>query len=242
MVATNARKSGGGSLLTVTRAAVNDIVDVLARHNPGLSKSSLKTTGKAVAALSAVAARLSPEQQRRIVDHQKGLGKAMEEIVAWLANTKGPRGKLVSLDVSRPLEVSKGTGLGALINQAEGLKRLAEYGTPTRLEDWAGPVAGPGQIEREFGTKRSTLHDWQRRGAVVGLLKGERKHVYPLAQFIDGRPVEGVSQIVKIIGNPRVAWLWLTRSHPTGDRTPPLGRLKAGHMDEVIAAAERDFG
>ena len=88
----------------------------------------------------------------------------------------------------------------------------------------------------------STLHDWQKRGAVIGLLKGERKHVYPLAQFIDGRPIEGMAQITKVIPNPRAAWLWLTRPHPTEDGTPPLERLKEGRIAEVAAAAERDFG
>ncbi|WP_436285933.1 antitoxin Xre/MbcA/ParS-like domain-containing protein [Rhizobium sp. LjRoot258] len=53
-------------------------------------------------------------------------------------------------------------------------------------------------METRFGTKRSTLHDWQKRGAVIGLLRGERKHVFPIAQFVDGRPIEGMSEITKI--------------------------------------------
>ncbi len=56
------------------------------------------------------------------------------------------------------------------------------------------------------------LHDWQRRGAVIGLLKGERKHVFPLAQFVDGRPVEGMPQVTPIIRNPPVAWQWLIQT------------------------------
>jgi len=141
-----------------------------------------------------------------------------------------------------PVEESQGEGFGELLPAEEGRKRVAAYATPVRLEDWAGSVAGPGKIERDFGTRRSTLHDWQKRGAVIGLLKGERKHVYPLAQFIDGRPIEGMARITKIIANPRAAWLWLTRPHPTGDKTPPLERLKQGRIAEVAAAAERDFG
>ena len=76
-------------------------------------------------------------------------------------------------------------------------------------------MAGPGEIERDFGTKRSTLHDWQKRGAVIGLLKGERKHVYPLAQFIDGRPIEGMTRITKVVQIRAPLWLWLTSPHPT---------------------------
>jgi hypothetical protein len=242
MGATNARKSGAASQLSVSRATVADIVDVLAKHNPGLSKSALETTGKAVAALSAAAARLSPEQQRQIVDHEKDLTKAMEDVVTGLTTTGASAEKLIPLRVHTPVQESKGAGLGKLLDHREGLRRLANYATPTRLEDWAGPVAGPGEIEKRYGTKRSTLHDWQKRGAIIGLLKGERKHVYPLAQLIDGRPVPGMSQITRMIGNPRVAWLWLTRPHPTGDGTAPLDRLKHGRVGEVVEAAERDFG
>ena len=128
------------------------------------------------------------------------------------------------------------------MGREEGLRRSADYATPKRLEDWAGPVAGPGELQRDYGIKRSTLHAWHKRGAIVGLLKGERKHVFPLQQFIDGRPVEGMAQITRVIDNSRAAWLWLMHPHPTGDHTSPLERLKCGKVAEVMAAAERDFG
>lgn len=123
----------------------------------------------------------------------------------------------------------------------EGPRQLAAYATPARIEDWAGPVAGPAVIEKIFGTKRSTLHDWQKRGAAIGLLKGERKHVFPLAQFVDGRPVKGMSDVTRIVGNPRAAWQWLIQPRP-GLGGTFLDRLKAGKIDEVVAAAEQDFG
>jgi hypothetical protein len=41
-----------------------------------------------------------------------------------------------------------------------------------RIEEWAGPAAGPVELERDYGIRRSTLHNWQRHGAVIGLLKG----------------------------------------------------------------------
>lgn len=127
----------------------------------------------------------------------------MEAAVADLAG-KGER-PLTVLKIDRPVEVSQGAGMGDLLDIDEGRRRLTAYAVPSRIEDWAGPVAGPVEIEKMFGTKRSTLHDWQKRGAVIGLLKGERKHVFPLAQFVDGRPVKGMSDVTRIIGNPRTA-------------------------------------
>ena len=238
-MAQTARKSGGDSRLAVNPAAMDDILKVLARHNPRLSKSALKATGRVMAAISAATAQLTAEQHRQIVFHEQELAEAVEAVVADLA-AKGEH-PLTALKVARPVEVGKGAGLGNLLDLDEGRRRLAAYATPTRIEDWAGPVAGPAEIEKIFGTKRSTLHDWQRRGAVIGLLKGERKHVFPLAQFVDGRPVKGMSEVTRIVGNPRAAWQWLIQPKPSIGGTP-LDVLKAGKIDEVVAAAERDFG
>lgn len=242
MAVSNARKSSLASPRGATGTAAEAVVDLLARENPKLSKSALKATGRAVAAFTAAAGRLSREQQRRIVAHEKVLEQAMEKLVSELASHSAISPDSMVTNVEGPVEESKGEGLGELLSMKEGQRRVAALATSTRLEDWAGPVAGPSEIERDYGTKRSTLHDWQKRGAVIGLLKGERKHVFPLAQFVDGRPVEGMSQITRIISNPRVAWLWLIRAHPSDDRLPPLERLKAGRVDEVVAAAEQDFG
>ena len=238
MVAT-VRKSGPEKQVNVSRAAVADILDVLARHNPGISRRVLKGKSKVVAAVTAAAVRLSDEQQRQILAHEENLVEAMGTAVADLADKSSEN--LIQLELDKPVEVSQGQGLGELLDEDEGRKRIAAIAAPVRLEDWAGPVAGPNEIERTYGTRRSTLHDWHKRGAVIGLLKGERKHVFPLAQFVDGRPVEGMSEVTRVIANPRVAWQWLTQAKPSiGGK--PLDRLKQGHIAEVVAAAERDFG
>jgi hypothetical protein len=233
------RKSQVDTRIGVNPAAVADVLKVLARHNPGLSKPALAATGKVMAVVSAVAARLSVEQQRRIAADETELAHIVEAAVAELAAK--PDRPLAEVPVEKPVEVSRGAGLGQLVDMDEGRRRLAEFATPTRIEDWAGPVAGPGDIEKKFGTKRSTLHDWHKRGAVIGLLKGERKHVFPLAQFVDGRPIEGMPQVTKIIRNPRVAWQWLIQPKPSIGGTP-LDNLKRGNLGEVLDAAERDFG
>jgi hypothetical protein len=238
MVAT-VRKSGPEKQVNVSRAAVADILDVLVRHNPGISRTVLRSKSRVVAAVTAAAVRLSDEQQRQILAHEENLVEAMGTAVADLADRSSEN--LIQLELDKPVEVSQGEGLGELLDEDEGRKRISAIAAPVRLEDWAGPVAGPSEIERTYGTRRSTLHDWHKRGAVIGLLKGERKHVFPLAQFVDGRPVEGMSEVTRVIGNPRVAWQWLTQAKPSiGGK--PLDLLKQGHIAEVVAAAERDFG
>ncbi|MDP3411089.1 hypothetical protein [Bosea sp. (in: a-proteobacteria)] len=233
------RRVQTGGRIAVDPAALADVLKVLARHNPGLSKTALEATGKVVAVVSAAASRLSVEQQRRVAGSDNELARAVEAVVEGLATGAGR--KLIELPVEKPVEVSQGPGLGRAVDLDEGRRRLAEFATTVRLEDWAGPVAGPGDIEKMFGTKRSTLHEWQKRGALIGLLKGERKHVFPLAQFVDGRPVEGMSQVTKIIAHPRVAWQWLIQTKPSLGEAP-LDALKNGRVEEVLEAASRDFG
>jgi hypothetical protein len=105
------------------------------------------------------------------------------------------------------------------------------------IEDWAGEVAGSTYLEEKLRIPRSTLHRWQRRGEVVALRKGGRKHVFPLAQFIDGRPVPGISGVLSAIANPRLAWFWLSRPSPELYGRIPIEMLREDIVEDVVRAA-----
>ena len=105
------------------------------------------------------------------------------------------------------------------------------------IEDWAGEVAGSTYLEEKLRIPRSTLHRWQRRGEVVALRKGGRKHVFPLAQFIDGRPVPGISEVLSAIANPRLAWFWLSRPSTELDGRVPIEMLREDRVEDVVRAA-----
>ncbi|WP_245269052.1 antitoxin Xre/MbcA/ParS toxin-binding domain-containing protein [Mesorhizobium sp. WSM2561] len=106
-----------------------------------------------------------------------------------------------------------------------------------RIAEWAGPVAGPTYLERTFGIPRSTLHWWQRHNDVVALRRGARRHVFPLAQFIDGRPAPGIRHVLSSISNPRLAWLWLIRPSPFLGGRVPIEMLREDLSAEVVSAA-----
>ncbi|WP_348627040.1 antitoxin Xre/MbcA/ParS toxin-binding domain-containing protein [Mesorhizobium sp. WSM3873] len=105
------------------------------------------------------------------------------------------------------------------------------------IEDWAGEVAGSTYLEEKFRIPRSTLHRWQRRGEVVALRKGGRKHVFPLAQFVDGRPAPGIGEVLAAITNPRLAWFWLTRPSPELDGRTPIEMLREDMIEDVVRVA-----
>jgi hypothetical protein len=116
--------------------------------------------------------------------------------------------------------------------------------TPTlvRPDDWAGPVAGPTLLERHYGMARSTLFRWQKRGEAISFRTGGKKHVFPLRQFVDGRPANGIADVIARFSDQKAAWRWLiTPSNELGGDAP-IDRLTRGDVSRVIevTASEGD--
>lgn len=236
MAAAHARRSTAQGSTKVVSPATADLIGMFVQRNPKSSRGELTEVGKLVAEFSATAAKLSPAARKRLIARKAQFKKFIAEIAA--ESEAAPAMKLVA---KAPAEVSQGAGLGQVLSTDEGRARLAEYATPAKVEDWAGPLAGPTELERNFGVARSTLHNWQKQGAVIGLLVGVRKHAFPTEQFVDGRPVAGLGLVVEAVGEPRTAWLWLREPNPELGGVAPLARLKAGATDRVVEVARSNF-
>jgi uncharacterized protein (DUF2384 family) len=181
---------------------------------------------------------LSPEHQRAIEVTGDQLSGLMLKFILSLSD-KGPsiprtgaNGRESSLSPSPNLDPA---GTSSRKNRDETSCFEAML-----IEDWAGRVAGQTFLEKNFCIPRSTLHWWQRRNDVIALRKGERKHVFPLAQFVDGRPAAGIRDVLSYIESSRLAWFWLTRPSQALDGRVPIEMLKQDLVTEVISAA-REF-
>jgi hypothetical protein len=105
-------------------------------------------------------------------------------------------------------------------------------------DDWAGPVAGPTEIERFYGIPRSTLYRWQKLNEVVAIRsRTSSKPVFPLRQFLDGRPVDGLAAVIAIYRDQRTAWKWLIDPNSDFDGKSPLDMLLIGETQLVVNAA-----
>ena len=237
MTAARARRPTGQSAAKMASPAAADLISMFAQRNPKSSCGDLTEVGNLVAEFSATAANLSPAARRRLIARKERFKKLIVEISAQPEAAPKP----LTLVAKADAEIGQGEGLGKVLSPAEGRARIAGYATPTRVEDGAGPLAGPTELERDFGVARSTLHTWQKHGAVIGLLVGVRKHAFPKEQFVDGRPVTGLGAIVEAIGDLRAAWLWLREPNPGFAGVTPLARLKAGAIDKVIEMARSNF-
>ncbi|WP_242187210.1 antitoxin Xre/MbcA/ParS toxin-binding domain-containing protein [Sphingomonas sp. CARO-RG-8B-R24-01] len=210
----------------------------LQQHNPGAPAGNVRTMAKIIAVVSDVLAELPDAKRRKLVNAKGELREAL------IQATRGARRSSTRryVEEAGKVETSQGSGLGERVSLEEGRVRLDRYATAKPLDSWAGPVAGAGEIEEQLGIPRSTLSNWQQRGVVIGLLRGERKLAYPLEQFVDARPLEGISDVLKVAPDARSAWLWLRQQHGALNEHTPLEILRTkGGRQRVAQVADRDF-
>jgi hypothetical protein len=216
-----------------------EIRAIFVHRNPRIPAHALTPLAKLVTTFAGVVAELAADQREKIPTSKAVLRTML--LKATRMRVEPDEDGLRNADMEQAVEHHQGTGVGELLSLEEGRERLAKYVQTRPLESWAGPVAGPSEIEKQLHVARSTLNEWHRRGVVIGLLRGERKHVYPLDQFIDGRPMQGIADVAMIAPDERAAWLWLRQPHGRFDMRLPLDLLRMGQRHEVIQAAERDF-
>ncbi len=230
MATSHARKSP-------TFGGADDLIGAFAKQSPTASRTRLTRLSRAAALLTA----LTDDQLQAFAAAKAALPDLVNRILAQTrTETKPP--ERISLQGVGPVVEMEGDDPGDLLSEEEGLRRLYAYAKPSPLEDWAGPTAGPVDIERTLEIPRSTLHHWQRKGLIIGLLNGVRKNVFPLDQFVDGKPLAGLAEVLTIIDHPRVTWRWMRTPHPLLGGAKPLTRLKQGRVEEVLRAAQTNFG
>lgn len=220
----------------VRNLRIGDLQTALANTNPKASKADLHSIAVLTSAAVEVLISLTRTELRELVREPKYLRTALKE-----ATRLGLAGERAHIEPKGRTLKSRGAGLGERLSLAEGRARLEDYATPGPIERWAGPVAGAGEIEQRLGVGRSTLNTWVKRGAVIGLLRGERKLAYPLEQFVDNRPLEGLAEVVRLAPDPRGAWLWLRQSNAALKGKTPLEVLRSGGKPAVLEAAAADL-
>lgn len=210
-----------------------EVQTALRAHNPHAPVRELRTMAQIVSIVVDFVADLPKAERSEIVRGRGPFRAALAEAAQSLGRTH--------IEDGSKTERTRGTGLGELLSVEEGRARLDRYATAKPMEDWAGPVAGAGEIETRLGIKRTTLNSWYKQGAVVGLLRGQRKLAYPLEQFIDARPLEGLGEVLRLAPDARSAWLWMRQPHAAFDGQTPLALLAKRDADQVHKAAQRDF-
>ncbi|TIO30958.1 MAG: hypothetical protein E5X89_25800 [Mesorhizobium sp.] len=212
-----------------------EVERALARRAP--SRKTSISAGKIAGGVAAAVALLPPVHLRAIEDMQDDLPRLAAEFVQSLAAKAMLRlemniGSRPSDPPAAPPTVGPRQILQSLPDQRDVLDTMS-------FEDWAGHVVGQTYLEAQLHIPRSTLHLWRRHNAVIALRAGSRKHVFPLAQFVDGRPVPGIRDVLSHIANPRQAWFWLNNPSPCLDGRIPVALLRQELVTEVVSALRR---
>lgn len=141
----------------------------------------------------------------------------------------------------RTTELDVGDGLGEEVSSVEAEGLLRSIASPLALEDWAGEVISGDELASRLPMDDAELSIWQRSKRLVALEDARGRRVFPTEQLVDGKPLTGLEDVVRLVGDERAAWLWLRQPNGVLDRNRPLDILKAGGLQEVLQAASRDF-
>lgn len=224
----------GGSLAERVSAEVSNAL----KGEKNFGDASVALSALIAGEMADVLAGLPVEQRQKINTRSAELLQRVRQTVEGFGQE---RAGTIAPTVPSETEVSKGEGLGKTVSSLQGERALDAIVVSRKLEDWAGPVAGATELSRQYGVARSSLHRWQHDDDVIGLLKGTKKHVYPVEQFVDGRPVRGLRDVIKHAGSHRVAWLWLIQRNPVLGGSRPVDLLKKDRVNEVTDAAASYF-
>lgn len=118
---------------------------------------------------------------------------------------------------------------------------MASIVTRAPVESWAGVVADAEATAARLGVTLDKLSGWLEEGRIISVAPLDSENVYPIEQFVDGRPVKGLRELVAICPAPRSAWLWLRQPHVFFDGRTPLAALSSGDQEGAIECAHRDF-
>ena len=100
-------------------------------------------------------------------------------------------------------------------------------------------ILGVSETAARLGVSRTTVYDWVHRKTLLAWRSTKRGLSIPAAQILgSGRVVPGLAEVVDVIGDPELAWAFLTQEWPfEGAVARPFDLLKAGRIEEVLDAA-----
>ncbi|MGF1527409.1 MAG: hypothetical protein ACFCBW_11535 [Candidatus Competibacterales bacterium] len=123
----------------------------------------------------------------------------------------------------------------------------ARLGSHTRKSREVNLLSSDEVAERAGVKSRQSIHDWLKKGRIIGWEGAKRGLVFPAAQLDErGRPLAGLEQIRPFFADGYAAWVWLTTPLRALEGDEPLDRLRERDVEQVVAAAlgdaQGDFG
>lgn len=100
-------------------------------------------------------------------------------------------------------------------------------------------LIGVSEAAERLEVSRTTVYEWAAKRTLLAWKSTKRGLSIPAAQILGpGKVVPGLARVLDCIGDPELAWAFLTQEWPFADETArPLDKLLAGRVDDVMNAA-----
>ena len=125
------------------------------------------------------------------------------------------------------------------VQKAETGRRIAKRTRMGKDED----LLTSEQFAARAGLKtRQSVHDWLRKGRIIGWQGAKRGYDFPARRFDEhGQLLEGLDRITPLFEDGYAAWCWLSAPVTALDGAEPLDLLCEGAVTLVEAAARGDL-
>lgn len=118
--------------------------------------------------------------------------------------------------------------------------RLKGLRAKSELLKSEGGVITSSQVAELLGISRQAVDKRRRQGKLLAVSLGKRGYFYPIWQFFEDGVLPGFEQIMNLLESydPWMKMIFmLNANHYLGNQSP-LEKLREGHLDEVIKAAQ----
>ena len=192
-------------------------------------------------------ARVGAEKVRELegVLHEAASCLSPAHVAALVAHPDAVRSSLAAAadvltpdDAGRPALATIGGDEPRRVDAEEAAGRLAARTRASARET----LLTSDELAARVGLKtRQSVHDWLKKGRIVGWRGARRGHVFPAGQLDErGRPFDGLDRVAGLFDDGYAAWVWLTTEVSSLDGATPLTLLAGGEIDRVAKAAEGD--
>ena len=176
---------------------------------------------------------LSSATLAELIKNQDAVFSALIAFLEALSKTHADAG----VEQQSRVEIIKGAKLRKY-SAAKAKKEIARRTIPIEEEN----LLTSDELAARVGLKtRQSVHDWLRKGKIVGWRGAKRGYVFPEGQLDErGRPPEGLEKVVSYFDDGYTVWFWLTTPRNSLDGMEPLALLRKGEIDRVLDAAIGD--
>ena len=173
--------------------------------------------------------RLSPAHVSVLAAHPDAVRSALAATAGVLATEYAAHPEVESITGDKP----------HVVTADQAAKQLAGH---TREGEFEALLTSD-ELAARVGLKtRQSVHDWLKKGRIIGWRGAKRGYVFPTAQFDDrDRPIEGMERVVELFDDAYAAWIWLKAPRPSLDGAIPLRLMAKGEVDAVVDAIHGDL-